>query len=608
MDFVMKYQLKMLAPIAGMLFLTWPVLAVESNVSSNKNEYCYSAYNLQQQLDLTVNFGASTQHQKTKVDVDLHVREIPVSAENQNSLKSKKGKLRELRSYVVFVRPNRSNVNGVDMDRSKHYRHPFLVIVDAGTGEILDLKSTSKTQSVLDEYFSFFDLFQYSKKQGEYHYRNGNGFYLADINYASNNNSEASLIKKNHGYLNTSNKNKSTLQVKDNLFFMQLAKSQTECFYKKAKGNESFKSNLSKEAYVEGRAKIIIESDLTRALPGTHFFYTLTDDLKLWPSYKQLDRITKKEAFAKLPFLMARLSSSTEDDSKFLKEMLADISLWPYLAEYILQNELSDELSIQLFWALDRIDTTESVSALVSLVTSPLSARDHLRSVLALGSTSASFDDRGITALKEHMANYSNPGFYQSKNLTFVRMLGAMASNRNITEPMQSSEIKEYLYSQAGVFDESVNAAVIDAIGNLKDSIDSEGETILLQGVTEGSNKVRQSAASAFKRVPYKSEYSDVFIEQLANESSMEIKYALVDVMGRTDNTDGRIKHQLLSLLKNSSSPTLKNKSLGSLKKVGYIFQDSEITLLESQLRYETDRSNQKILASLILKHRRNDN
>ena len=75
-----------------------------------------------------------------------------------------------------------------------------------------------------------------------------------------------------------------------------------------------------------------------------------------------------------------------------------------------------------------------------------------------------------------------------------------------------------------------------------------------------------------------------------------------VDVLGRTDKTDLEVKHKLLSIL---SDQKLKNKSLRSLKKIDYAFQGDEIQLLESRLRQETETSNQRLLASLILKHRR---
>jgi len=42
------------------------------------------------------------------------------------------------------------------------------------------------------------------------------------------------------------------------------------------------------------------------------------------------------------------------------------------------------------------------------------------------------------------------------------------------------------------------------------------------------------------------------------------------------------------------------------LKKIGYDFQADELKTLESQLRIESDKTNQKLLASLILKARRN--
>lgn len=580
-----------------------PVISLALGAETSNKEFCYSAYHLQQQLDMSVNFGQTVQQQKTRVDVDIHVREIPASSRDLSLVYDKGDSGRNIRSFVVLVSPNTSKVNGVEMDMSQRYRHPFLVLVDGDSGELIDLKSTVQEQVIINEYLSFFDLFQYSESNGEYHYRNGNGRYQARINNSEND--PGQLTKRNVGYLKTDDENSNELQLLESYLSITLAESESECFYQKGHGVEVFKTTLSTKAFVDGDAKIAIESDLKRALPSTHFFYTLTDDLATWPGFNVVETITSEHAFARLSILMEQLSSLTQDDSQFLKAMLLEKATWPYLAEYILENGVSNELSLELFWGLDKIDTSESVNSLAVLATSPLSDRDLFRAVMALGSTSASFDQDSIVLLQNHMANFTSPEFAQPEKLTFIRMLGAMASRRSTTDPLQSSELRSFLYSQVGGYDESVNAAVIDAIGNLKDSIDIEGEDILLRELSADSEKVRLSSVSAFKRVPYKSEHSDVFIDQLANESNLEIKNSIVEVLGRTDNTDLKVKHQLLILLDNSDNAKLKNKSLASLKKVDYVFQSDDIHLLESRLRKETDRANQRLLASLILKHRR---
>ena len=580
-----------------------PAIGAETNSAKAS---CYSAYHFQQRMDLSVNFGSSVQQQKTKLDIDVHVKEIAVSEHNRSLLKGDAAVAENIRSFVIFINPNSSKVNGVEVDMSERYLHPFLVFVDGDSGKMIGLKSTVKESEILNEYMSFFDLFQYSERSGEYLYRNGNGRYQAQITQAEKGSGQ--LTRKNTGYLESDDKNKGVHHLQESILSITLDEAKAECFYRKGEGGETFKRVLSAKAFVEGDAKITIEADLTRALPAKHFFYRLTDELAAWPVFEKVETvgITREEALEKLPFMLTELSSLTEDRSQFIAAMLADKELWPHLAEYVLANELSDELSVKLFWSLDKIDSAESVNALAQLATSPLSDRDLFRAVMALGSTSASFGQNSVEMLKNHMANFTNPEFSQTESLTFIRMLGAMVDNRSASDPLQSNELRSFLYTQAGSFDESVNAAVIDAIGNLKGSIDIEGEKILLQGLSEESDKVRLSAVSAFKRVPYKSENSDVFIDQLNSENNIQIKSTLIDVMGKTDNSDLEVKYQLLSLIDDSISPKLKNKSLGSLKKIDYVFEDEDILILEAKLRKETDKASQRLLAALILKHRRN--
>lgn len=590
--------------ITGMLSLQMVAAQASEQRLSNTNTSCYSSYHFTQKMDLSVNFGSSIQQQKTQVDMDIHVREIAVS-DNTRSQFRNESRPDDIRSFVMLVNSNLSKVNGVEVDMSERFRHPFLVFLDNDSGKLLDLKSTVEDLEIRQQYLSFFDLFQYSEHSGEYRYRNSNGWYQAKISQTAKN--PARLIRENTGYLETDEDNNRTQQLKQSILSITMDDTQSECFYRKAEGEEAFNRVLTAKAFVKGDARITIEADLTRTLPAQHFFYTLTDELTTWPVFDNMQTvsITQEQAFSKLPILLTELSSLILDRSQFIQAMLADREVWPFLSNYILTHSLSDELSVKLFWSLDRIDTTESVNALAKLVTSPLSDRDLFRAMMALGSTSASFDQASVELLKNHMATISSTGFTRSDDITFIRMLGAMVDNRNTTDPHQSNELKHFLYDQAGAYDETVNAAVIDAIGNLKGSIDVEGEEILLQGLSEESDNIRLAAISAFKRVPYKAENSYVFIDQLNNENNINIKSRLIEVMGRTNNSDYEVKQQLLSLVNNSTSPKLKNKSLGSLKKINYAFEDNDIQILESELRQETDKASQRLLAALILKHRR---
>ena len=68
--------------LVTLIVSTLPIAAQAIETQTSGKAYCYSAYHLRQQLELTVNFGESIQRQATKVDVDIHVREIPTSIKN----------------------------------------------------------------------------------------------------------------------------------------------------------------------------------------------------------------------------------------------------------------------------------------------------------------------------------------------------------------------------------------------------------------------------------------------------------------------------------------------------------------------------------------------
>jgi len=584
---------------AAFILSLLPVATLAGIAETSNSGFCYSAYHLQQQMKLSVNFAETIQQQKIKLNIDIHVRETPVSSRNLSSHYSN----RNIHSFIILVSPNTSKVNGVEMEISQRYQHPFLVLIDADSGELITLKSSTQDKSILNEYLSIFDLFQYSKVRGEYLYRNGNGKYQASIQPSENN--PRQIIRKNTGYLKADHETDHRLQIEQSFLSVTPANTQSECFYQKGQGVEVLKTSLSKHAFVHADASMIIESDKQRALEPSHFFYTLTDDIQQWPTFKKEQIMSQEQAFSKLPYMTAKLNSLLEDDAQFLNAMLVDKSLWSFLPEYIMQNGISNELSLKLFWALDRIDSTASVDTLAQLAISPLAGREQLRAAMALASTSAPFSQLKIELLENQLTNLTHAELTHPEQLTFIRMLGAMANRRDAMAPLQSSHIRQLLYSQAGTSDESVNAAIIDAIGNLGTVIDAEGEAILLQGLSTGSVKERLVSATALTKIPYNSDNSDIIIDQLGVEQNPQIKSSIIKAMGQTDNTDLKVKHHLLSLVGSTKNSTLKNSSLHSLKKIDYEFQPEDIQLLETRLSHETNSASQKLLATLILKHRR---
>lgn len=582
--------IKLIAP----LFLL--ALSLISFNASSKN-LCYSAYNIKQGLSLSINFGATIQQQQTKVDLNLHVRELTVSQEQAEYYRARN--IDRVRFFLFLAKPNSHKSNGIAMNNDQRYQHPFVVVADASNGALISLKTTENDAAAISEYKSFYDLFQYSHNPGEYSYKNGNGRYLANIDTQAGH-----LIKTNLGYADEGN-NASMVSIEDHFLNITLDPKGEACFYQKSNGKERFKTVLSPNAYVAGDASISVTATPSHALPASHIFYSLTDTLTEWPSYKKATVISREAALSKMPLFLTALTASLSDDDQFVTTMLQHKELWNTLAEHIQSDPLANELSLKLFWALNRINSPDSVHALVNLTTSELSNRDQFRSILALSSTSAAFEKNSIALLTDQLSTFGQNENIDDIELMYIRLLGAMASRRHIKDPEQSTEIKQFLYAQVDSFNPNVNAAVISAIGNLKESIDSEGETILLRSLSANSEQVRLSAASAFKRVPYKAEHGEELINQLGNERSNNVRKNIIDALGKASKTEFKVKQKLISELHN---PTIDQIALTSLKKVGFDLDNTDILVLEAKLKNEPNKVNQRLLASLILKHRRQQN
>jgi len=585
----MKLSLIRMILIIGFLLATVNQSLVAK--STNK-EYCYSTYHLEQQLKLNVNFAEVIEKQNVTMDMNIHVREISTSKlfSNANS---------EIRSFILLIKPNHSKVNGVAMEMSERYKHPFLVYVNADTGEIVDLKSTVDEQSVINEYLSFFDLFQYTTKSGYYQYRNGNGYYKVAIQNL--NNTDGKVTKKNSGYVQSNSK----VEVKNSQQSIVLGDSQDECFYHSSEIVESSKTTLSRQASIVGDASATVVLDNSHALSGDHFFFKLTEQLDLWPNFKFEEKINLEQALIKITELMESLIAITENKSEFLSVMKADQAVWPFIADYMRDNDLDEELSHKIFWALDKINTTKSVSALARISVSSLRKQLSYRAIIALSSTSAPLDSESFELVTSYVGGLSQTEFNSPESLLLVRVLGSLARRQSINFPVQSNEIMQFLYSQINHASGEFAASVMDAIGNLKDNIDSDGVDILMNGLNADSEIVKYAALQALAKVPYDADYSKRYVAQLESESYSKTKSGIIELLGNSPKTDSIVKNQLLSTMAKSNDLIHRKKALRSLRKIDYNFQVDELDLLQSQLRLEPDKTNQKLLAGLILKARR---
>ncbi len=568
-------------------------------LAMSQNNLCSSSYLFKQKLDLNVMFGSSSK-ETTKREIVFHVRELPVSVKKNKNYTNNKGNLKNIRQYALLAIPKINSSNGIDVDISKRYEYPFMAIVDADSGAVIDLKSVANERNVIDEYKSYMDYFQYTDKKGIYRYQNGNGFYNANIEIES---ATGKISKDNRGYIALDGNN--IIKINKSTQIITPSEEDSACFFSHSQVSEDYKMVMSDKAFVQTSSNVEIVLQKNMMLSDSHYFYSLTDNLNMWPKPQPAKKLSKKEALEKIPEYISQLSLQLTDDKMFLETMRKNTDIWPYLTDYLLVHGMTKELSVQLFWSLDRIDTTESVDLLTELATSPLTDADNFRAALALGSTSAPFSTVSIDKLITDVEVSHISGEVNASHFVNIRMLGAMAKNRILTSPEQHSEIKLFLYSQVGLYDEKTNAVVIDAIGNLKSSIDEQGEDILFSALNNGSEKTQQAAAAAFTRIPYKSEYMDTFIDIVNVENTTSVKSDIVLAMGNADDSDYKVKDELLLLLKNNNVDAIRKSSLKSMEKIGFKLSSTDVNQLEMQLKNESDKYSQKLLAKLILNSRR---
>lgn len=593
-------KIKTITSFLCLISLLLSSLAV-SGQATVATESCYSAYQLKQKLLLSVVLGDSIQKQNIHLEMDVHAREVETSQEFLVKLeRQKKYSPENVRSYVILLMPRKNKVNGVNSEFAQRYQHPFLANVDELSGELIDIVSTTNEKNIVKEYLGYFDLFQYSTNDGHYRYRNGNGNYNAQIEYPKSETN--SLSKTNRGYLD-SNK----FKILQNNTLIQLTPSDigNHCFYQSARVTEVFTNTLTKDSYMKGDASISITIDNKTKLPEEHFFHSLTNDLTQWPTYNREEKLTRRQAFKRLPVLFSQLQFLVDDKTAFLTLFKTEKALWPYLADFMTQEGSDSALVNRVIWSLNRINTTESVSSLLKVTMSELPSKNVYRSILAMITSSAEIDPQSIDDLKNYLSDFKYAEETSQEALLLLRSLGAMAKHRSQHSPMQSEEIKQYLYTQLTGAGNQFKSSLYESIGALGNSIDREGVELLMHGLSEQQTAVKDSAINALTKIPYQKNNSDLYIAKLETELHSTTKNKLIELLGKTDKEDTLVKDKLLDIVNEPNNFSQSKNSIASLKKIGFEFSDSEIQILESRLRTETDKSSQTKLASLILKHRR---
>ena len=567
--------------------------ALSANILSTP---CYSSYHVEQQIKLSIQLDSSSEQKNIIVDMSVHLKKVNTPKEvltrilnsTNNVLKNEALKVS---SYVMLIKPNFSKLNGISSNFKDRYAHPFLAHVKDNTGKLIDFQSTQSDKSILNEYISYFDFFQYSKLPGSYIYQNGNGKYNAEISTLASSNGKNPIEKKNVGYLSFDNK----LLLKNSLMKITSSIEPLSCFYKNAEIKESFTNNISKGAFVNGKAVANISLDHSLSLPKDHFFYTLTSQLSSWPNAKNKIEIDSKMAFEKTPSLLKQLLPLVDSKPEFLNVMNSNKELWPFIAEYLTFNQSDSNLINKVIWALDRIDNTQSINALLRIAISPISEKQVNHAIQALASTSASIDMISFDLLKNHIESYRFNPSASSNELLLVRALGLFAKRRDNRSPLQSNEVKEFLYSQMEGGSKKFKIALLDSVGSLGNTIDSQGLELLMDSLDDHSSDINNAATKALIKIPYQEEYTSLYVSKLNSDISSTTKTHLIQLLGNTKKTDHQVKDELLTIIDKTNNSSHNRSSLQSLKKISYSFKKDEINILRSRLRKEKDKTNQKL-------------
>ncbi len=583
-----KKALKSIILFSSIIMLLQPVLAKDK-----VKDYCYSSYHLRQNINLSIKFGESKQSQKTKVELVLHSKEVATP----NNIMFKNVDREQINSYIMMVLPFSNDDSLTKENIQEKYRHPFMVHINKNTGELLAVESTETDTNIIDEYVTYYDLFQFSNNAGLYRYKNINGYYNSKIVKLDK---ENSFLKTNHGYINADDR----INVQQSEVLIHQNDSQKDCFYYSSKGSEKTKTRLSKNAYVNANASFSIISSRRLSLPKAHMFFTLSSQISEWPSFIETREINEEIASKALSLLMEKLTLNINNKPEMLRLMKTNKDLWPFLQEYISENEFDLKLIGKIFWALNVTDSTESVSALATIAVNAIDKISY-KAIMALISTSASLDEESLELLKSKIVEMSQSGNYSGNSLLLVRAVGILAKRRIAKDPNQSEDLKQFLYEQTRMSEGKLHASLLKAVGALGENIDEDGITLLMNGLQNETSEIVQASLVALEKIPYDQQYSDQFVSQLQSETNRKTKHRLIELLGNTSSSDNKVKEQLISLAGNSRNINDRKLSLNSLKKIGYEFQTEDLEVLESRLRIESDQTNQKLLVGLILKARR---
>ncbi len=578
--------------IASVLLAALMVSA--GQVTADREPGCYSVYRLQQALDLELRMGKDRQRQQVEVDWAIHVRELqPGSAVDRQAFPLARAAAPGHRLHAFWVQDLKAASDGRLMP------DPFLVRSTADSGGFVELALNGDAPAQRDIALAVFDLFQLTPRSGEVMYRNANGRYRSRIAELG----EQGFERVNLGYLPEDGK--LPTQVDDSRLQWQ-PDAGDACFYRRAEGNERQIRRLAENVWVRTRAAIRVELEPRLALAAGHRFRRLGQGAALWPASSTRKLLSSAAAKQALDELLASLPGLLDDRPGFLERLRASEALWPLLAQRLQEGDIGDALSRRLFWALSRIDSPASVEALTRLATAELSDRDRRRATLALYTTRAPLSPAGLERLGGHLDMLMGQSERSQLDYTWMRMLGGLARSRQADYPGQAAYLQQRIYERARQPDPATRAAMVDAIGNLGDAIDAEGEQLLVEALTADTAAPRLSAVEAYGRLPYKAAYGERLLSVLESPTGTPaLRRAAVASLGQAPATEARVRGQLLGMATTSASPMLRAASLGSLGRMGIDWRQDELERLSQGLARETHPRNQRLMATIILRARR---
>jgi hypothetical protein len=572
------------------------------------SDQCEAAFELHQSMNLTMSFNGVEQLQHINVAYDIYVRSVPVP-DAFAERKIKEG----LVAYVFLVDSPliESTLNESDTDGRRFlgrarqpYPNPFLIVADS-SGALVQLQSSANDISVLKAYRSFYDAFQFSWLPNSYQYQNGIGHYEASVvgvNLEPTSQYIEAVLRKNKGYDNTESAMAVQLLESEMRYYQK--EGTQGCFFDKAEGTDVFSQTLNADTYVDIDARIALvkKNKPDSQLPA--LLLSLSNDVSLWPEFDSAQKPSTQDVKQKAPALLLELSTLVNDKEAFYLRLKDDVTLLPYLHEYLQTNPLNNDLSKRLYWALDRLNSVESVALLVEQSIGANSDRDRYRSALALSSTNAPISDFQLSALKHHVLADSAYVGYSESHLVYVRLLGAVARNRNQYHPEQAESLRDYLYSQVGMNSPELNKAIIDSVGNLGEAIDEDGYALLLSEAQYGLPGMRTSAIDALSRLALGTVIWQQIPQAYRSEKALPIRQRWLALMSNASPDNMEIKLQLRQALKNDN---LRVTALNSMETIDYKLSEDDVDVLKSYLKESQSPVVQRRLASLILRaNRRN--